>query len=57
MLSFGNNSNVVDDVARIFLEHKDDTDVSILSKIKSNFPTLTHEQRVHIIRQVGQLLK
>lgn len=53
----GLNNEVVDGVELIFREHVAEKDVSILSKITTQFPSLTHEQRIHVIRQVGQRLR
>ncbi len=61
MLSYGNNNNnnnsynsIVDGVARIFLDNRDDDDVKIITRIKTKFPMLSHEERLKVMRQVAE---
>lgn len=53
---FGNSSDVVGDVIKIFLDNKDEATSCLLAKLKSRHPSLTHEDRIRVLRQVREQL-
>lgn len=53
---FGNSSDIVGDIAQIFLDSKNETTTQILAKIKERFPYLTHGERIRVLRQVNEVI-